>query len=249
MAGTTPKTSIPSCGLNCTNHKLQVSLDFCWKQPIHDANRKMNLKINFLEHIVKPCLSWHAMSCHFMSCAPLTFVGSKGVLWLSLVDKDVYCSPVPLYFLLNDSRLCRHFPATEWCFPYMFCAVILVFVSPWPCLVGLPLPKCSVNSAWETALHFNQIGTFQFWRLLSYFQSLLMVFIQLIRYQLAMTLEFLSLVPGPTGKAALDYILTEWCSKQGEFYGSYERKARYCFIFYWGRASVRNCEGLGRSEM
>ena len=54
-----------------------------------------------------------------------------------------------------------------------------------------------------------------------------MVFIQLIRYQLEMTLEFLSLVPGPTGKAALEYVLTEWCSKQNSFYGAYERKARY----------------------
>ena len=61
------------------------------------------------------------------------------------------------------------------------------------------------------------------------FQSLLMVFIQLIRYQLEMTLEFLSLVPGPTGKAALEYILTEWCSKQNSFYGAYERKARYVY--------------------
>jgi len=31
-------------------------------------------------------------------------------------------------------------------------------------------------------------------------------------------------VPGPTGKSALDYILTEWCARQNEFYGAYERK-------------------------
>lgn len=55
-------------------------------------------------------------------------------------------------------------------------------------------------------------------------QSLLMVFIQLIRHQLEPTLELLSTVPGPTGKSALDYILTEWCAKQMSFYGSYERK-------------------------
>eukprot|EP00794_Sanderia_malayensis_P006843 gene6843-7611_t len=56
-------------------------------------------------------------------------------------------------------------------------------------------------------------------------QSLLMVFIQMIRYQLEMTFEFLSLVPDPTGKAALDFVLTEWCNKQNSFYGTYERKA------------------------
>ena len=55
-------------------------------------------------------------------------------------------------------------------------------------------------------------------------QSLLMVFIQLIRQQIEPTLEFLSSVPGPTGKSALDYILTEWCAKQNSFYGSYETK-------------------------
>lgn len=54
-----------------------------------------------------------------------------------------------------------------------------------------------------------------------------MVFIQLIRYQIEATLEFLSDVPGPTGKSALDYILTEWCSKQDSFFGSYETKVRY----------------------
>jgi len=58
-------------------------------------------------------------------------------------------------------------------------------------------------------------------------QSLLMVFIQLVRYQLDATLEFLSTVPGPTGKSALDYILNEWCSKQDSFFGNYETKASY----------------------
>lgn len=56
-----------------------------------------------------------------------------------------------------------------------------------------------------------------------------MVFIQLIRYQLDATLEFLSTVPGPTGKSALDYILNEWCSKQDSFFGNYETKARLVF--------------------
>jgi len=55
-------------------------------------------------------------------------------------------------------------------------------------------------------------------------QSLLMVFIQLMRHQIEATLEFLSAVPGPTGKSALDYVLNEWCAKQNSFYGSYETK-------------------------
>ena len=60
-----------------------------------------------------------------------------------------------------------------------------------------------------------------------------MVFIQLIRHQMALTLEFLSTVPGPTGTSALDYVLTEWCNKQSSFFGSYETKARYCIIRQW----------------
>ena len=53
-----------------------------------------------------------------------------------------------------------------------------------------------------------------------------MVFIQLIRHQIEPTLEFLSTVPGPTGKSALDYVLTEWCSKQPSFFGNYETRVR-----------------------
>jgi len=56
-------------------------------------------------------------------------------------------------------------------------------------------------------------------------QSLLMVFIQLIRHQLGPTLEFLSTVPGPTGNSALEYVLTRWCDEQTSFFGGYETKA------------------------
>jgi len=55
-------------------------------------------------------------------------------------------------------------------------------------------------------------------------QSLLMVFIQLLRHQIDATLEFLSAVPAPSGKSALHYILSEWCSKQPSFYGKYDLK-------------------------
>ena len=57
-------------------------------------------------------------------------------------------------------------------------------------------------------------------------QSLLMVFAHLINLQLDAVLEFLTSVPGPTGKPALEFVLVEWCSRQHLFYGSYERKVR-----------------------
>ncbi|XP_076468794.1 importin-9-like [Babylonia areolata] len=59
---------------------------------------------------------------------------------------------------------------------------------------------------------------------LSVMQSLLMVFAHLINLQLEAVLEFLTSVPGPTGKPALEFVLTEWCSRQHLFFGSYERK-------------------------
>ncbi|XP_064607438.1 importin-9-like [Liolophura sinensis] len=59
---------------------------------------------------------------------------------------------------------------------------------------------------------------------LSVMQSLVMVFAHLIHTQLDPVLEFLSNVPGPTGKPALEFVLTEWCSRQHIFYGAYEGK-------------------------
>ena len=53
-----------------------------------------------------------------------------------------------------------------------------------------------------------------------------MVFAHLIHSQMEAVLEFLSSVPGPTGKPALEFVLTEWCSKQHLFYGAYEGKVR-----------------------
>jgi len=54
-----------------------------------------------------------------------------------------------------------------------------------------------------------------------------MVFAHLIHHQMEAVLDFLSTVPGPTGKPALEFVLTEWCSKQHLFYGLYEAKVRY----------------------
>jgi hypothetical protein len=59
---------------------------------------------------------------------------------------------------------------------------------------------------------------------LSVIQSLVMVFAHLMHSQMEAVLDFLSNVPGPTGKPALEFVLAEWCSKQQLFYGSYEGK-------------------------
>ena len=52
------------------------------------------------------------------------------------------------------------------------------------------------------------------------------MFAHLMHTQMEAVLEFLYNVPGPTGKPALEFVLTEWCSKQHLFYGSYEGKVR-----------------------
>ena len=54
-----------------------------------------------------------------------------------------------------------------------------------------------------------------------------MVFANLIHTQLDAVLEFLCSVPGPDGQPALQFVLTEWCSKQRFFYGAYEIKVRW----------------------
>ena len=57
-----------------------------------------------------------------------------------------------------------------------------------------------------------------------------MVFANLIHTQLDAVLEFLCSVPGPDGKPALQFVLTEWCAKQHAFFGEYETKVRYGVI-------------------
>ncbi|XP_072336821.1 importin-9 isoform X2 [Scyliorhinus torazame] len=55
-------------------------------------------------------------------------------------------------------------------------------------------------------------------------QSLIMVFAQLVHNQLEPLLEFLCSLPGPTGKPALEFVMSEWTSRQPLFYGQYEGK-------------------------
>ncbi|XP_072336822.1 importin-9 isoform X3 [Scyliorhinus torazame] len=59
---------------------------------------------------------------------------------------------------------------------------------------------------------------------LSVMQSLIMVFAQLVHNQLEPLLEFLCSLPGPTGKPALEFVMSEWTSRQPLFYGQYEGK-------------------------
>ena len=56
------------------------------------------------------------------------------------------------------------------------------------------------------------------------FQSLLLVYAQLIQTQLLAVINFLSSVPGPKGESALHFVMTEWISRQTMFYGNYETK-------------------------
>ncbi|XP_043573030.1 importin-9 isoform X2 [Chiloscyllium plagiosum] len=55
-------------------------------------------------------------------------------------------------------------------------------------------------------------------------QSLIMVFAHLVHNQLEPLLEFLCSLPGPTGKPALEFVMSEWTSRQPLFYGQYEGK-------------------------
>ncbi|XP_061795398.1 importin-9 [Nerophis lumbriciformis] len=59
---------------------------------------------------------------------------------------------------------------------------------------------------------------------LSVMQSLIMVFAHLVHSQLDPLLDFLCSLPGPTGKPALEFVMTEWMSRQHLFYGQYEGK-------------------------
>jgi len=57
-------------------------------------------------------------------------------------------------------------------------------------------------------------------------QSLVLSFLHLMNSQLQITLDFLSGVPDPTGKSALEYVVKIWCARQPEFFGVYDSKVR-----------------------
>lgn len=60
--------------------------------------------------------------------------------------------------------------------------------------------------------------------LLSVQQSLIMVFAHLMHSKMNEVLTFLSNLPGPTGKPSLEFLMTEWVSKQTLFSGAYDCK-------------------------
>ena len=70
--------------------------------------------------------------------------------------------------------------------------------------------------------------------IVSSFQSLLLVYAQLIQTQLLPVINFLSSVPGPKGESALHFVMTEWVARQPMFYGNYESKVR-------GPSEILNC--------
>ena len=70
-------------------------------------------------------------------------------------------------------------------------------------------------------------------------QSLVLVFAHLMHSQMTAVLDFLSSVPSPTGRPALEFVLGEWCAKQHLFVGEYERKVRHVQSFSIYRLQTR----------
>lgn len=81
------------------------------------------------------------------------------------------------------------------------------------------------------------ISKMQLVQALSVMMSLVMTFAHLILIQMDAVLNFLSTVPGPTGEPAMNFVLTNWLSRQHLFYGQYERKVSImalCKLFQYG---------------
>ncbi|KAK3762793.1 hypothetical protein RRG08_040490 [Elysia crispata] len=92
-------------------------------------------------------------------------------------------------------------------------------------LVSTVIGKCGTQLGEQLDLMLRAVlSKIQQAETLTVLQSLLMVFAHLMLSQMEAVLDFLTSVPGPTGKPALDFVLNEWCSRQHLFYGSYERK-------------------------
>jgi len=54
--------------------------------------------------------------------------------------------------------------------------------------------------------------------------NLVLIFAHLFLTQMDAVLNFLSTVPGPNGEPAMQFVLTNWLSRQNSFFGNYERK-------------------------
>ena len=67
--------------------------------------------------------------------------------------------------------------------------------------------------------------------------SLVMIFAHLFLIQMDAVMNFLTSVPGPTGEPAMNFVFSNWLSRQHLFYGTYERKVSVmalCKIFEYG---------------
>lgn len=81
------------------------------------------------------------------------------------------------------------------------------------------------------------ISKMQLVETLSVSMSLVMTFAHLFVTQMEAVLNFLSTVPGPTGEPAIQYVFSNWLTRQHMFYGTYERKVStmaLCKLFEHG---------------
>lgn len=81
------------------------------------------------------------------------------------------------------------------------------------------------------------ISKMQLVEALNVIMSLCMIFAHLFLIQMDAVMNFLSSVPGPTGEPAMNFVFSNWLSRQHLFYGTYERKVSVmalCKIFEYG---------------
>lgn len=81
------------------------------------------------------------------------------------------------------------------------------------------------------------ISKMQLVEALNVIMSLVMIFAHLFLIQMDAVMNFLSSVPGPTGEPAMNFVFSNWLSRQHLFYGTYERKVSVmalCKIFEYG---------------
>lgn len=67
--------------------------------------------------------------------------------------------------------------------------------------------------------------------------SLIMIFAHLFLIQIDAVMNFLSCIPGPSGEPAMNFVFSNWLSRQHAFFGIYERKVSVmalCKIFEFG---------------
>ncbi|EDW38461.1 GL12000 [Drosophila persimilis] len=73
--------------------------------------------------------------------------------------------------------------------------------------------------------------------------NLVLIFAHLFLTQMDAVLNFLSTVPGPNGEPAMQFVLSNWLSRQNSFFGMYERKVTtmaLCKLFEYGVATQDN---------